>query len=140
MPVRPEIPVSLLDTLLGGALLLIILLLLICGWFLARQRLLAVTLAVIAALLGIALLVRLRELLVIFLLAAALAFILDRPIQRLEKRIPRGLAIVIIYLGAIAVIAAIGALVVPRLVVQAISLKDDIPKYSEAWQRRLAIL
>src|SRR5438105_7592527 len=127
MPARPAIPVSLLDTLLGGALLLIILLLLICGWFLAKQRLLAVTLAVIAALLGIALLVRLRELVVIILLGAALAFILDRPIQRLQKRIPRGLAIVVIYLGAVVAITAIGALVVPRLVAQAINLKNDIP-------------
>src|SRR5437868_12424730 len=105
MPVRPELPVSLVDTLLGGALLLIILLLLICGWFLARQRMLAVTLAVLATLLGIALLVRLRELLVIVLLAAALAFVLDRPILRLEKWIPRKLAIAAVYLGAVAVIA-----------------------------------
>src|SRR5437763_6714741 len=109
MPARPEVPISLLNTLLGGALLLIILLLLLCGWFLARQRLLAVTLAVLASLLAIALLARLHELLVLVALATALAFILDHPIQRLERRIPRPLAIAIVYLAAVIAVAGIGA-------------------------------
>src|SRR5438067_2209690 len=140
MPPRPEIPISLLDTLLGGALLLIILLLLICGWFLAKQRLLAVTLAVLAALLGIALLARLHELLVLVLLAAALAFILDHPIQRLERRMPRPLAIAAVYLGVVVVLAGVGALIVPRMVVQAVNLRNDIPKYVPVFQRRFDVL
>jgi predicted PurR-regulated permease PerM len=132
---RPEVPVALTNTLLGAALLLVVLLLLVAGWFLARQRLLAFTVAVVAVLLGIALVVRLRELLVLVVLAAVLAFILEGPVQRLERRVPRWLAIVTVYVGFAAALGLGAVLIVPQLVAQAHNLMQDVPGYTEVLKR-----
>ena len=132
----PQVPPEstanpLVTTLMSARLLLLILLVLIAGWFLWRQRLLAVALAVIAGLLGIALLVRLHELLVLIVIAAVLAFILDRPTQRLERHMPRAAAILIVYLVLVGSLVLGGALLVPRLVTQAQKLTAEVPTYAE---------
>lgn len=126
---HPDISASLITVLLAAGLVLVLLLVLIAGWFLARQKLLAPTVAVIVGLLLIALLVRLHELLVMLLLAAALAFILDGAVQRLERRLPRWAAIVTVYLLLVGALTAAGVLLLPRLVGQAQHLGHSVPNY-----------
>src|SRR5205085_2578453 len=127
---HPDNSASLITVLLAAGLVLVILLVLIAGWFLARQKLLAPTVAVIVGLLLIALLVRLHELLVMLLLAAALAFILDGAVQRLERRLPRWAAIVTVYLLLVGALTAAGVLLLPRLVGQAQHLGHSVPTYA----------
>src|SRR5687767_12842883 len=115
MPNLAAAPSALVTTLLGALLLLVFLLVILAGWFLARQRLLAPTVATLAALLVVALLVRLRELVALILMATVLAFILDAPVQRLERRMPRWLAIVLVYLGFVGLAVGAGFLAVPQL-------------------------
>lgn len=124
------VPAALLTALAGAGLLVLILLALIAGAYLARQRLLAATVAIVVGLLSIALLVRLRELLVLILAAAVVAFILDAPIQRMERRIPRWAAILIVYLGAAGLLTLAGVLLVPRLVHQSQALIAAMPAYA----------
>src|SRR5436305_3026027 len=126
---HPDISSSLIAVLLGAGLLLVILLVLIAGWFLARQKLLAPTLAIIVGLLLIALLIRLHELLAMLLMAAALAFILDSAVQHLERRLPRWAAIMTVYLLFVGALAAAGVLLLPRLVGQAQHLGHSVPTY-----------
>ena len=96
-----------------------------------QHRLLHTALIAILALVGIFLFIHLHELVVMLVIAGVLAFIMDRPVERLTRWMPRPLAIAAVYLGLIAVLALIGFLVIPLIVKQARLLVRELPTYSE---------
>src|SRR5688572_18233317 len=63
-------------------------------------------------------------------MATFIAIALSAPVDRLGKRMPRGLAITCVYLGLVLVPVALGALIVPPLVTQGTELVDDLPAYA----------
>src|SRR4051794_12670987 len=109
------IPPSLQWALVIGAWVLVVLLLTVGIWFLRQHRLLHTALTIILSLVALFLLVVLRELALMVVMAAALAFILAGPVDRLSKRMRRPLAITLVYLALIGVLALGLALGVPKL-------------------------
>lgn len=66
-----------------------------------------------------------------WLLAATfLAVALSGPVNALDRRMRRGLAITIVYLGILAVPFALGALIVPPLVEEGNNLAENAPQYA----------
>jgi predicted PurR-regulated permease PerM len=65
------------------------------------------------------------------LIATFLAVALSGPVNRLSRRMRRGLAIATVYLGLLLVPIGIGALVVPPLVTQLNNLVQDLPRYAQ---------
>ena len=79
---------------------------------------------------ALALLARLGHVLLV-LFATALA----GPAGRLERlRVPRGVAVVLIYLAALAVVVAVAWVVVPPVFGQVASLADRAPQYAERYR------
>jgi predicted PurR-regulated permease PerM len=77
---------------------------------------------------GVYLLLRLELLLTILFLAALIASAIAGPVRRLEgARLPRGMAILVVYAVILAVIGALGWYVLPRLVGQAADAATDLP-------------
>jgi predicted PurR-regulated permease PerM len=68
------------------------------------------------------------------LIAIFLAVALSGPVNRLNRRMRRGFAIMIVYLGLLAVPIGIGALIVPPLVTQLNNLVQNLPKYAQDTQ------
>ena len=64
------------------------------------------------------------------LIAAFLAVALSGPVNWLDRRMKRGFAIAIVYLGLLAVPIALGALIVPPLVSEANDLARNAPDYA----------
>ncbi len=66
-----------------------------------------------------------------WLLAATfLAVALSGPVNYLERRMKRGFAITLVYLGLLSVPLALGALIVPPLVNEGNNLADNAPEYA----------
>jgi predicted PurR-regulated permease PerM len=65
------------------------------------------------------------------LIATFLAVALSGPVNWLNLRMRRGLAILIVYLGLLLVPIGIGALIVPPLVTQLNNLVEDLPRYAQ---------
>ncbi len=90
---------------------------------------------------GFYLLIRLQFLLILLFFSVLLACGVARPVRRLEQwRLPRSLAIGLVYLGILAVFAGIGWYVLPRLVGQAVNIAQDLPnriEQTEQWRRRV---
>ncbi len=90
---------------------------------------------------GFYLLIRLQFLLILLFLSVLLACGVAGPVRRLEQwRLPRSLAIGLVYLGVLGVFAGIGWYVLPRLVGQAVNIAQDIPnriEQTEQWRRRV---
>jgi predicted PurR-regulated permease PerM len=63
-------------------------------------------------------------------MAAFIAIALGGPVNRLSRRIPRGIAITLVYLVLVLMPVALGALVIPPLVTQGTELVDDVPQYA----------
>lgn len=75
------------------------------------------------------LLIRLELLMVILFLAALVASGIAGPVRRLEgARLPRGVAIVVVYAVIVAVLGALGWYVLPRVVGQAAGAASDFPE------------
>jgi predicted PurR-regulated permease PerM len=71
-----------------------------------------------------------RNILLLVLIAAVLAVGLDPPVRRLQRwGIPRGTAVLLIFLAAIGFLVAFGFLVIPPLVREVKQLATDIPDY-----------
>ena len=87
----------------------------------------------ILTVLGIVLLVVLKHVLLVLFLSVLFAAALTRPTEWLHDRLrlPRGLAAVLIYLAAFAVLVGIGWLVVPPLLGQVAEFADSAPQYAE---------
>jgi predicted PurR-regulated permease PerM len=65
------------------------------------------------------------------LIATFLAVALSGPVNWLNLRMRRGLAILVVYLGLLLIPIGIGALVVPPLVTQLNNLVQDLPQYAQ---------
>lgn len=89
-----------------------------------------VVVIVIVAVGTLALIYVLRQPLVWLLLAMFLAVALSAPVNYLDRRMPRGLAIAVVYLCLLAVPIALAALVIPPLVREGNELIADVPGYA----------
>lgn len=114
-----------------GAWVLVVLLLAGGFWFLHRHQLLHTAVVVVLGLAGLFLFIHLHELAIMLVLAGVLAFILDGPVERLTRVIPRPLAIAAVYLGLVALLTLAGALLIPRVVRQASLLIRHLPAYAD---------
>ena len=101
------------------------------------RRALPTYLALLYAILTVLGLLVLRELshvLLILFVSVLFAAALSGPAQRLERlRIPRAVAVVLLYLAALAVFAVTVWLVVPPLFEQVASFADETPEYAERY-------
>ncbi len=71
-----------------------------------------------------------RNILLLVLIAAVLAVGLDPPVRRLQRLgMPRGTAVLLIFLAAVGFVVLFGFLVIPPLVQQVKQLATDIPDY-----------
>jgi predicted PurR-regulated permease PerM len=101
---------------------------------LSRTVLIA-TLTVLSVVAVIALVYVLREPLSWLVLAGFIAVAVSGPVNRLSRRMPRGVAIAVVYLGVLLVPVLIGLVVVPPLVRAASDLVDQAPAYADEVQR-----
>jgi predicted PurR-regulated permease PerM len=70
-------------------------------------------------------------------LAAFVAVGVSAPVNLLARRVPRGLAIALVYLTLIGLPILLIALVVPPLITQGVGLAEDLPRYAGDVQRFL---
>jgi predicted PurR-regulated permease PerM len=100
----------------------------------AKPIALGLVLAVLAVV-GLRILAELREVLVLFFIAILFASATARPTAGLERRgMPRGLAVAIVQLVALAVVVGLFWVVVPPLVSQVAQFSDDAPGYVTRFQ------
>jgi predicted PurR-regulated permease PerM len=100
----------------------------------ARAVLRVVAIVVIAAL-TLYLIYLLRRPIGWLAMATFIAIALSAPVNRLNRRMPRGLAIFCVYLVLVAVPIGLGALVVPPLVTEVTQLTEDVPGYADDVQK-----
>lgn len=96
---------------------------------LGARTILRTVLIVLLVVLALYLLYLLRTPLSWLMIATFLAIALSGPVNLLSRRMPRGLAILIAYLGLILVPIGIAALVIPPLVRELTNLADNAPRY-----------
>jgi len=72
--------------------------------------------------------------LTVFVTAAFIAFGVNPILRRLERMMPRGWAIAVIYLGLIAIVIVLAVLVVPATLGQVQAIGVDVPSYVSASQ------
>ena len=95
-----------------------------------------ITLTVVAVLAVLAAAWSVRHVLLLVIVAAVLAVGLDPPVRRLQRlRLPRGWAVLIIFLLTIGFIVLFALLVVPPMVREIQQLARDIPGYIDRLQR-----
>src|SRR3712207_936585 len=63
------------------------------------------------------------------LLAAFLAIALSAPVNWLARRMKRGFAITLVYLGLLAIPILLAAIIVPPIVNEVDDLAQDVPRY-----------
>ncbi|MBI5870483.1 MAG: AI-2E family transporter [Actinobacteria bacterium] len=87
----------------------------------------------LALLLGLWFVSAIRTIVIMFLLAAILAFVLDQPVSLLQNkvRLPRILAVVIVWVMLLAILAGVIALIVPNVIAELNYLIDHIPEYTD---------
>jgi len=84
---------------------------------------------------GLYLLMRLSGVLLILFISLLFAAAAARPASQLERlRIPSGIAVLLVYLVAMAVVVGIGWFVLPPLFGQVATLVDEIPNYVDRYQ------
>jgi predicted PurR-regulated permease PerM len=76
----------------------------------------------------------LRQPITWLIIAAFIAMALSAPVNYLSQRLPRGLAIAIVYVVLILVPVGIGAVLVPTLIGEAEELVDNLPQYARDLQ------
>lgn len=89
---------------------------------------------VIAVVLSLYLIYLLRQPITWLVIAAFIALALSAPVAWLAQRMPRGLAITIVYVVLIAVPVGIGAALIPTLVGEAEELVANLPQYAQDLQ------
>jgi len=98
---------------------------------LSASRVVARTvLIVVAVLIALYLIYLVRKPLGWLFIAAFLAVALAGPVNFLERRMKRGFAIALVYLGLLAVPVVMGSLIVPPLVEEASNLAEQAPDYA----------
>jgi predicted PurR-regulated permease PerM len=112
-------------TVLSPVIVYMVLLLLISPW--AGTRFHVLTVVAASFLIGVWLLKTLGGLLAPFILAFVLAYILDPPVDRLQKRMPRALAVTALAVPAIALVAVALIFGVPAIAQQAEALIEHVP-------------
>ncbi len=99
--------------------------------FSAPRTVARTVLIIVAVLISLYLVYLLRKPLGWLFIATFLAVALAGPVNFLERRMKRGLAITLVYLGLMAVPVALGALMVPPLVNGASDLAEEAPQYAD---------
>ena len=90
-------------------------------------------------LLGVAIIKAAGIVVLLFVTAAVIALILNPLVAGLQRaHLPRGIAIVCVYLGFIAALAAAGVLLANPISDQVTTLRDDIPSITDSANERLA--
>lgn len=130
-PPENPMPPPLQAALTVGAWILVILLLTVGLWFLRRHQLVHTAVSTILLLVGVFLLLRLRDLVIMLILAGVLAFILDEAVARLSRWMPRNAAIAVVYLVFVGLIVLAGRLIIPPIIEQARSFIQDMPAHIE---------
>lgn len=84
---------------------------------------------------GIMLLLQLQRVLVILFISVLFAAALSRPAEYLSRAwIPRGLAVIIIYVAALGSIVLVGYLVVPPVILEIGDLGAELPSYADEFE------
>ncbi len=99
--------------------------------FPAAKSVVRTVLIVVAVLVVLYLIYLLRKPIGWLLIAAFLAIALSGPVNVLHRRMRRGFAIAIVYLGLLMVPVGIGALIVPPIVTGAEDLAQNAPQYAD---------
>lgn len=86
---------------------------------------------VVGVLLSLYLIYLLRTPLTWLFIATFLAVALSRPVNFLNRYMKRGFAIALVYLGMIAVVVALAALLIPPIINQVSDLANNAPKYAD---------
>src|SRR4051812_14802679 len=103
-------------------------------WERAKPIFLALVLALVAFL-GFRLVVELKSILILLFISLVLAAALWRPARSLEQRgVPRGLAVTLVELAALAVLLVVGWIVLPPLFNQAAGFAERVPTYVDRFQ------
>ncbi|MHB9053251.1 MAG: AI-2E family transporter [Thermoleophilia bacterium] len=86
----------------------------------------------LALVLGLWFISILRTIIIMFLLAAIIAFVLDQPVSLLQDRLrfPRVLAVVVVWLILLGIVAGLIALIIPNVISELNYLIDQIPEYA----------
>jgi predicted PurR-regulated permease PerM len=98
------------------------------------RSILRIIVTVVLSALAIYVVYRLRTPISYLLMATFLAVVVSGPVAFLANRMPKGLAITIVYLGIVLAPIAIGAILVPPLVRAAADLVGDFPSYVDDLQ------
>jgi predicted PurR-regulated permease PerM len=96
----------------------------------AAREIVRIVLIVVCVVIALYLLFLLRRPITWLLIAIFLAVALSPPVNALERKMRRGLAITIVYLGLLAVPLALIALIVPPLITEANNFADNVPNYA----------
>ncbi|MEA2454030.1 MAG: hypothetical protein QOI45_292 [Thermoleophilaceae bacterium] len=97
---------------------------------LSARQIVRIVLTVICVVIALYVLYLLRKPITWLLIATFLAVALSPPVNVLARRMRRGFAITIVYLGLLAVPLLLIALIVPPLITEANNFADKVPAYS----------
>jgi predicted PurR-regulated permease PerM len=86
---------------------------------------------VVASGIALYLVYRLRTPIFYLALATFLAVCASAPVNRLNRHMPRGIAIAIVYLGIVLVPIGLLAILIPPVVEQSVELANDLPQYAD---------
>ncbi|MBD5632885.1 MAG: AI-2E family transporter, partial [Candidatus Eremiobacteraeota bacterium] len=100
-----------------------------------RRRALQTAGGIIVALLVLWFASRIPRTLTVFVIAAFIAFGVAPVVAWLERRIARGLAIALVYVGLVALAIVLALLVVPATLAQVENLGTNAPAYIDVVQR-----
>ena len=95
------------------------------------RSILRVVITVIASVLALYLIYRLRTPIGWLILAIFIATAASAPVNVISRKIPRGAAIAIVYLGIVLIPVGIGAALVPPVVEQTVKLVNNLPEYTD---------
>ncbi len=95
------------------------------------RSILRVVLVVVLSALAIYVIYRLRTPITYVLIAAFIAVAASGPVNSLSRRMRRGFAVAIVYIGIILTPLAIGAILIPPLIEGATDLINDLPAYAQ---------
>jgi predicted PurR-regulated permease PerM len=95
------------------------------------HAILRVVVTVTLSVLVLYVLYRVREPLGWIVLGTFVAIAASGPVNLLSRKLPRGAAIAIVYLGIVFIPIAIGAILVPPVVEQSVNLANNLPQYAQ---------
>jgi predicted PurR-regulated permease PerM len=98
---------------------------------LSARAIARIVLIIVGVLLSLYLIYQLRQPLTWLFIATFLAVVLSRPVNFLNRYMKRGFAIALVYLGMVAVVVALAALLIPPIINQVSDLANNAPKYAE---------